>query len=98
MASRRPPPAVRTAMTDVGENLAAWRKLQRLTVADLSRRSGVSTSTIARIEDGHGASLENVLLVATALGVREALVGATDPFESERGRALMASELPRRVR
>ena len=97
MVTRHSPLPVRQAMLDIGEYLTAWRKFQRLTVADLSKRSGVSASTIARIEDGHGASLENVLLVATTLGVRDALVAAIDPFESERGRALMAAELPRRV-
>ena len=36
---------------------------------DLSRLSGVSKTTLARIEDGHSPSLQNAAQIAAALGV-----------------------------
>ncbi|MDO5697527.1 MAG: helix-turn-helix transcriptional regulator [Dermatophilus congolensis] len=92
------PLAVRTGMRDIGEHLAAWRKLQGLSVAALSERCGVSASTITRVEKGKGASLDNVLIIARGLGIMESVTEAFDPWNHERGRALLQSHLPQRIR
>lgn len=66
-------------MRRLGRDLATWRRLRRLTVEELSRRSGVGVATITRLESGQGAPLEHVLRVASALGVGEVLATALTP-------------------
>lgn len=51
-----------------------------------------------RLERGQGATLENVLRVARALGVMDVLVTSLDPFESDVGRLRADQALPQRVR
>lgn len=54
------PRPVGRAMQRIGQDLATWRKLRRLTVAEVADRAGISESTPGRLENGRGASLENV--------------------------------------
>ncbi|PWJ53033.1 hypothetical protein SAMN06264364_11550 [Quadrisphaera granulorum] len=67
-----------------------------------SRRSrteaGVSGRTVLRLEGGSGATLENVLRVARALGVLDEIVRSLDPYSTDVGRARADEQLPRRVR
>jgi hypothetical protein len=51
-----------------------------------------------RLENGEGASLENVLRVARALGVLDSLVAALDPYATDVGRLRSEEALPERVR
>jgi hypothetical protein len=51
-----------------------------------------------RLENGDGASLENVLRVARALGVLDSLVTALDPYATDVGRLRSQEALPERVR
>jgi len=97
-SSRGPSLPVRRAQARIGTDLATWRKLRGLTAAEVADRAGVSVSTLARLERGQGASLENTLEVARALGVLEALAGAVDPYETDLGRARADQLLPQRVR
>jgi transcriptional regulator with XRE-family HTH domain len=92
------PLPVRRAQARIGADLATWRKLRRLTAAEVADRAGMSVSTLARLERGDGASLENTLAVARALGVLDALAGAVDPYETDLGRARADEALPQRVR
>lgn len=93
------PRAVVRAGAEVGESVATWRKLQRLTAAQLADRAGVSRSTLSRLERGDlGVSLETVLRVLRALGVLESLTEAVDPFNSDVGRMRADEVLPQRVR
>lgn len=94
----RTPVVIRGAMAEFGEHLAEWRKLLHWPVAELATRSGVSESTIARLEHGQGASLDNVLSIARALGILQHLVEAADPWNHERGRLLASAQLPQRAR
>jgi hypothetical protein len=55
-------------------------------------------STLIRLENGRGASLENVLRVARALGVMDELASSLDPYVTEAGRLRADEALPRRVR
>jgi transcriptional regulator with XRE-family HTH domain len=87
------------AVRSIGDDLAAWRKLRGLTQAQLADRAGVARTTVVRLEGGDaGVSLENVLRVARALGILEAVPRAFDPYESDVGRLRSEEQLPQRVR
>ncbi len=92
------PVAVSRAVRRVGEDLSTWRKLRRLTVAEVADRAGVGVSTVTRLENGKGASLENVLRIARALGVLDLLAEALDPYATDVGRLRADEALPERVR
>jgi transcriptional regulator with XRE-family HTH domain len=95
----RPTPApVTRGIRTIGEDLATWRKLRRLTAAEVADRAGIGVSTVLRLESGSGATLENTLRVARALGVLDLLTKALDPYSTDVGRLRADEELPRRVR
>lgn len=90
---------VRTASAEIGRQLAAWRKLHGLTAAQVAERAGIARSTLSKIEHGDaGVSFQAVLNVARALGILDSIVTATDPYETDVGRARADETLPRRVR
>lgn len=97
MSTDTPRPVAR-ALERMGRDLATWRKLRRLTAAEVADRAGIGESTLGRLENGHGASLENVLRVARALGVLDQLAGSLDPYRTEVGQLRADEALPRRVR
>ena len=97
VVGRTPIPVIR-AVRRMGADLATWRKLRQLTIAEVADRAGVGRSTVLRLEAGQGASLENLLRVARALGVLESLSGALDPYASDFGRLRADETLPARVR
>ncbi|MGH3331428.1 MAG: helix-turn-helix transcriptional regulator [Nocardioidaceae bacterium] len=82
----------------MGEHLATWRRLRHLTAEQVADRAGVSRGTVHRLESGQGASLENTLRVARALGVLDLLAGAVDPYATDVGRLRSEETLPQRVR
>jgi transcriptional regulator with XRE-family HTH domain len=93
------PLAVRRELDRVGENLAAWRKLQGLTAAQVGDRAGVHLQTVLRLEGGDGGvSLENMLRIARALGLLDRVGTALDPYETDVGRLRSEQALPKRVR
>lgn len=97
--SRPLPVRVRAAASDIGNQFAVWRKLQGLTAAQVAERADVARSTLSKIESGDsGVRFEAILKVARALGVLDALVTATDPYETDLGRARADEALPKRVR
>jgi hypothetical protein len=51
-----------------------------------------------RLENGEGATMENLLRVARALGVLDQLVEAVDPYKTDVGRLRSEEALPERVR
>jgi transcriptional regulator with XRE-family HTH domain len=97
MASRTPI-AVSSGQRRIGEQLATWRRLRQLTAAQVADRAGLSRHTVMRLENGEGASLENVLRIARALGVLDSLVESLDPYATDVGRLRSAESLPERVR
>jgi transcriptional regulator with XRE-family HTH domain len=97
VATRVPRPVSR-ALTTVGEDVRAWRLLRQLTLEQVADRAGVSAATVRRLEHGQGASFENVLRVARALGVLDPVVRSFDPYESDVGRLRSADQLPQRIR
>ena len=82
----------------MGEQLGIWRKLRQLTVAQVAERAGISRYTVMRLENGAGASMENLLRVARALGVLDLLAAALDPYATDLGRLRAQESLPKRVR
>lgn len=92
------PRAVARALTGLGEDVATWRRLQRLTSAQVADRAGLSRSTVASLENGKGASLENTLRIARALGVLDELAASIDPYATDVGRLRSEEILPQRVR
>lgn len=69
-----------------------------MTAEQVADRAGISRNTLQRLELGQGASLENTLLVARALGVLDVLVSSLDPYTTDVGRLRANEELPVRVR
>jgi transcriptional regulator with XRE-family HTH domain len=98
MAVTRTPVAVAGAQRRIGEQLATWRKLRQLTAAQVAERAGISRYTVMRLENGEGASLENLLRVARALGVLDLLAASLDPYATDLGRLRAQESLPERVR
>jgi transcriptional regulator with XRE-family HTH domain len=98
MAASRTPIAVANGQRRMGEDLATWRRLRRLTAAQVADRAGISRYTVMRLENGEGATMENLLRVARALGVLDQLVEAVDPYKTDVGRLRSEEALPQRVR
>src|ERR1700689_4066862 len=98
MVTTKTPVAVASGQRRMGEQLATWRRLRQLTAAQVADRAGISRHTVMRLENGEGASMENLLRVARALGVLDQLVEAVDPFQTDVGRLRSQEALPQRVR
>lgn len=98
METSRTPVPVASGLRRMGEDLGTWRRLRRLTAAQVADRAGVSRHTVMRLENGTGVSMESLLRVARALGVLDALVSALDPYETDVGRLRSEEALPQRVR
>ena len=95
----RTPRRVERASKEIGENVRTWRKLLTLTAQELSERAGVSVPALRRLESGNpNVSFESVARVLLVLGQLEAVVQATDPYETDLGRAQASRALPQRVR
>jgi transcriptional regulator with XRE-family HTH domain len=85
-------------MTQLGEDLATWRRLRNLTIAQVAERADVARGVVMKLEAGGGVTLESTLRVARALGVLDELTSSVDPYRSDVGRLRSAEVLPRRVR
>ena len=91
--------AIGAAAEQIGESVSEWRRAQRVTQAELARRAHTSIRTIGKIEAGDATvSLATVLSVTHTLGLLPSLIEAFDPMRSDFGAALVAEELPKRVR
>lgn len=63
-------PAIEATLDQIGHRLRRVREKKNLSLAELSRRTGVSKSTLSRLETGHRKpSLELLLPIAAALAV-----------------------------
>jgi len=99
MVSRPRSRGVLAAANSIGEQMATWRKLLGLTTTQVAERAGIALGTLARVEHGDpGVSLAGFLAVAQALGQLDRIVTATDPYETDLGRARADDTLPKRVR
>ena len=92
-------PKIKLAAKQIGENLSSWRKLYNLTSQQLAEKANVSRATISRLENGDpSVSMETFLGVCRVLSSLEAVVEATDPYETDYGRVRADQALPQRVR
>src|SRR5690242_9852935 len=99
MASRPQPSRTVRAARQIGEQLTAWRKLNNLTAQQVAERAGISRGTLHRLESGEtGVGFDVFLNVARVLGTLDRVVEATDPYETDQGRARADEVLPQRVR
>jgi len=93
------PLAVARALRVMGTHVSNWRKLQRLTAAQVAERAGISRDTLRAIEQGKGtASTKNLLRALRILGILDDVVAAADPYQTDVGRLRADEILPRRVR
>jgi transcriptional regulator with XRE-family HTH domain len=93
------PLAVSRALRALGTHVSDWRKLQRLTAAQVAERADISRDTLRAIEQGKGtASTENLLRVLRILGVLDGVIDAADPYQTDVGRLRVDEILPKRVR
>lgn len=93
------PIPVRRALRRLGEDVVTWRKLQRLTAAQVADRAGIDVKTLRSLEHGEGSvSLENTLRVTRALGVLDKFAASLDPYATDVGRLRTEERLPTRVR
>jgi transcriptional regulator with XRE-family HTH domain len=93
------PLAVERGLRILGEHVSNWRKLNRLTAAQVAERANVSRVTLRAIEQGKGtASTENLLRVLRIIGIMDNVVAAADPYQTDVGRLRMDEILPKRVR
>ena len=93
------PIPVRRALRVLGEHVSTWRKLNRLTAAQVAERANISRDTLRAIEQGRGTvSTENLLRVLRILGIMDEVVNSADPYETDVGRLRMDETLPTRVR
>lgn len=84
---------------DLGEQLVAWRKLQRLTQAIVAERAYISRTTLRKLEQGDSSvGMEHFLDVLRALGCLKYLLDGLDPFDTPVGRHCAIEQLPERVR
>jgi transcriptional regulator with XRE-family HTH domain len=90
---------VEATAAQLGENIRTWRKLLGLQAKQVAQRANVSLVTYSKIENGYqGVSLAKFLAVLRALGLLERIEIATDPYESDLGRARADQALPKRIR
>src|SRR5208283_5394213 len=93
------PLAVARALRVMGTHVSNWRKLQRLTAAQVAERAGISRDTLRAIVLGNGtATTENLFRVLRILGILDGVVAAADPYQTDVGRLRADEILPRRVR
>ena len=98
MPVKQTPISVTRQLRQLGEHVVTWRKLQRLTAAQLAERANVSRPTLRAIEHGNSVSTETLMRVLRGLGVMERVVKAVDPYDTDIGRLRADETLPQRVR
>jgi len=90
---------VSRAMAKLGADLSRARRRRRLSRASLAERSGVSESTVKRLELGDGrVALESLARVIHVLGETDRLEQLLDAAHDEIGLVLMDEQLPKRIR
>ena len=97
---KRPLPVkVKLAARQMGEQPSAWRRLLGYTSQEAADKAGVSRDTISRLEHGDPSVSSGTLLgVLRAYSLVEPVLEATDPYQSDLGRARADQSLPQRVR
>ena len=61
------------ALHEIGERIKRYRLNCNLTQKEVAERVGIGLASVARLEDGKGSTLANLIRVLTALDVLESL-------------------------
>ena len=92
------PSSVRRALQGLGENINIARRKRRISVDAMTQSSGVSTSTLRRLERGDpSVSLAALAMVLMALGESRRLAGLLDVADHTSGLMLDMARLPKRI-
>ncbi len=81
----------------LGERLKKQRLLINITQAQLADKAGVGKSTIARVETGQGGTLENIIRIASALGLINELADLFEPKANNIDEIIKQQNLPQRA-
>lgn len=97
MPTRTPIPVSR-AMRQISVNLDLARRQQRIPVALLAERAGLSMPTVTKMLRTGNGSFENFLRVARLLGLLDGVQQATDPLNTDIGKLRADEDTPKRIR
>jgi len=78
------PVSVARALRVLGTHVSNWRKVNRLTAAQVAEQAEISLDTLRAIEQGKGTvSTENLLRVPRTIGITDSVVKSADPYETD---------------
>ncbi|MBW3090100.1 hypothetical protein [Bifidobacterium miconisargentati] len=97
MPTRTPIPVGR-AQRRIAANLDLARRQQRIPMALLAERAGLSVPTVTKLLRRGEGSLESFLRVARLLDMLDAVQDATDPLNTDIGRLRADEDTPKRIR
>lgn len=97
MPTRTPIPVSR-AMRQISANLDLARRQQRIPVALLAERAGLSMPTVTKMLRTGNGSFENFLRIARLLGLLDGVQQATDPLNTDIGKLRADEDTPKRIR
>ena len=61
------------ALHEIGERVKRHRLNRNLSQKEVAKRAGIGLASVARLEDGKGSTLANLVRVLTALGALDSL-------------------------
>ena len=79
-------------------NLDLARRQQRIPVALLAERAGLSMPTVTKMLRTGNGSFENFLRIARLLGLLDGVQQATDPLNTDIGKLRADEDTPKRIR
>lgn len=88
----------RRALESLGANIKTARLKRRISVKDFAERTGVSESTVMRLEKGDGGvSIGTLAMACLVLGELERISGFLDAGSDDTGLLLDRQALPKRI-
>jgi len=75
-------------MRELGANVRRWRKVNGLSASELAARAFVTRETLRGLEEGSSAPrVDSLIAILAALGIADAVVEATNPYNTVAARA-----------
>lgn len=75
-------------MKELGANIRRWRKVNGMSASDLAARAFVTRETLRGLEEGTTAArVDSLIAILAALGIADAVVEATNPYNNPAARA-----------
>lgn len=98
MAAKKISPSARRALKSLGGNLKTARLKRRVSLQDFAERTGVSESTLIRLEKGdEGVSIGALTMVCLVLGELDRISEFLDPGTDDTGLLMEKGALPKRI-